>query len=186
MFIKNQKKYNKNWNCGDNLIILWMNDNGFSFDSQMKIREMTWDYLHGITNKSRIIMKRLILLSMFAVLSLAGYSQTTTTKVYISTNPLAKKYHKTKSCISLTNDQTTLKYVTLAEAKRMGRTECKNCYGEKVSNPTNVFVCTGGSSKKYHGLKECRGLSSCHGSIVKMTAAKAREAGKTACKLCIK
>lgn len=118
--------------------------------------------------------------------SVLAQSSGNPSKVYISTNPLAKKYHKSKNCFSIINDQDNLKYVTLAEAQRQGRTPCKNCYGESVSNPTTVFVCTGGSSKKYHGLKDCRGLSSCHGSIVKMTVSKAKEAGKTACKLCIK
>ncbi len=132
-------------------------------------------------------MKNLILFLMF-VLPICGFAQTSDkpVKVYISTSSMAKAYHKTKNCISLKNDQDKLKYITLDDAKKLGRTPCKNCYGETVTNPTNVFVCTGGSSKKYHGLKDCRGLSSCHGSVVKMTVAKAKQAGKTACKLCIK
>ena len=117
---------------------------------------------------------------------MSAYNTGVPTKVYISTKSLATKYHKTKSCISLKNDHNNFKYVTLEYAKSIGRTPCKNCYGEMVSNPTTVYVCTGGSSKKYHGLKDCRGLSSCHGSIVKMAVAKARQSGRTPCKLCIK
>ena len=132
-------------------------------------------------------MKTLLFLFTFMLFAQHIDAQTTgsTGKVYISTNALAKKYHKTKSCFSLKNDQNTLKTVSLSEAKKLGRTPCKNCYSEKVSNPGTVFVCTGGSSKKYHGASDCTGLKSCHGSIVKMAVAKAKEAGRTACKLCI-
>lgn len=133
-------------------------------------------------------MKKILIAFLLAVLPVFGFAQTSgnPTKVYISTSTMAKAYHKTKNCISLKNDQDKLKYVTLEYAKNLGRTPCKNCFGEMVSNPSNVFVCTGGSSKKYHGLKDCRGLSSCNGSVVKMTVAKAKQAGRTACKLCIK
>ena len=132
-------------------------------------------------------MKNLILLLCF-VLPMCGFAQTSDkpVKVYISTSSMAKAYHKTKNCISLVNDQVKLKYITLDDAKKLGRTPCKNCFTEKKAAGNEVYVCTGGSSKKYHSMKDCRGLGSCKSTPVKIKLADAKKAGRTACKLCVK
>ena len=82
-------------------------------------------------------------------------------KVYNSTSSMTKAYHKSKTCFSLKNDQDKLKYISLDDAKKMGRTACKNCYTEKKAAGSEVYVCTDGSSKKYHSDKDCRGLGNC-------------------------
>ena len=48
--------------------------------------------------------------------------------VYVSTGDGAVAYHKNKSCSYLTNSK-SVKSVTMAEAKKMGRHECTRCYG---------------------------------------------------------
>ena len=48
-------------------------------------------------------------------------------------------------------------------------------------NETEVYVCTGPSSKKYHYSNSCRGLSRCSKSIVKVKLSKAKEMGRTLC-----
>lgn len=49
-----------------------------------------------------------------------------------------------------------------------------------------VYICTGGSSKKYHATKQCHGLNSCGGEIKQITLKKAIDMGRTACKICYK
>lgn len=60
----------------------------------------------------------------------------------------------------------------------------KNATQEKMSS--GVYICTGPSSKRYHSTSNCRGLGSCSGNVVKMSLAKAREKGRTPCKICYK
>ncbi|WP_418499217.1 hypothetical protein [Flagellimonas sp.] len=50
-----------------------------------------------------------------------------------------------------------------------------------TSLDTNVFVCMGKGSKKYHYRKSCRGLSNCSTKIHEVTLAKAKEMGRTLC-----
>lgn len=107
-------------------------------------------------------------------------------KVFFSTSSMAKAYHKSKTCFSLKNDQDKLKYITLDDAKKMGHTACKNCYTEKKPAGSEDFVCTGGSSKKYHSNKDCRGLGSCKSTPKKIKLSEAKKAGRTACKMCVK
>lgn len=49
-----------------------------------------------------------------------------------------------------------------------------------------VYVCTGGSSRKYHRLSNCKGLRSCGGNIEKVYLEFAEEKGRTPCKMCYK
>lgn len=49
-----------------------------------------------------------------------------------------------------------------------------------------VYVCTGGSSKKYHSSADCKGLRSCGGNIEKVYLEFAEEKGRTPCKMCYK
>jgi hypothetical protein len=55
---------------------------------------------------------------------------------------------------------------------------------ESSSADNIVYICTGSSSKRYHKTDDCRGLNNCKGTIVKISQQKAREMGRTACKIC--
>lgn len=46
---------------------------------------------------------------------------------------------------------------------------------------TNVFICKGKSSTKYHYIKACRGLSNCSTKTYEVTLTKAKEMGRTLC-----
>ncbi|MFX0555621.1 hypothetical protein ACOCEA_02425 [Maribacter sp. CXY002] len=46
---------------------------------------------------------------------------------------------------------------------------------------TNVYICKGKGSKKYHYLKSCRGLSNCSTNASELTLSKAKEMGRTLC-----
>ena len=48
----------------------------------------------------------------------------------------------------------------------------------------NVFVCTGGSSKRYHCDRDCKGLSRCSGEIEELSEEEAEDMGRTPCKIC--
>lgn len=50
----------------------------------------------------------------------------------------------------------------------------------------NVYICNGGSSKKYHKIEKCRGLSNCSTKIEKIKKDAAIKKGRTACKICYK
>lgn len=46
---------------------------------------------------------------------------------------------------------------------------------------TEVFICKGKGSKKYHYSKSCRGLSRCSTKIFGVTLKKAKEMNRTLC-----
>ncbi|WP_053978537.1 hypothetical protein [Mangrovimonas xylaniphaga] len=46
---------------------------------------------------------------------------------------------------------------------------------------TNVYICKGNYSKKYHYNKSCRGLSNCSTDIYKVSLAEAKELKRTLC-----
>tara|TARA_R110002051_G_scaffold104634_1_gene177435 strand:- start:1802 stop:2014 length:213 start_codon:yes stop_codon:yes gene_type:complete len=46
---------------------------------------------------------------------------------------------------------------------------------------SNVYICKGKSSKKYHYKKDCRGLSNCSTKTYEVTLTKAKEMGRTLC-----
>ena len=48
----------------------------------------------------------------------------------------------------------------------------------------NVFICTGGSSKRYHCDRDCKGLSRCSGEIEEISEEEAEDMGRTPCKIC--
>lgn len=54
------------------------------------------------------------------------------------------------------------------------------------SNSAKVWVCTGGSSKRYHLTSKCKGLNSCRGDIKEITLEEAEDQGKTPCRICYK
>lgn len=45
----------------------------------------------------------------------------------------------------------------------------------------DVYICNGKYSKKYHLVKDCRGLSNCKSSITKVTLNTAKKKGRTLC-----
>lgn len=47
-----------------------------------------------------------------------------------------------------------------------------------------VYICTGGSSKRYHYDPDCRGLSRCTGDIEAISISEAEDIGRTPCRLC--
>lgn len=47
---------------------------------------------------------------------------------------------------------------------------------------TNVYICNGKYSKKYHLSKDCSGLSNCSTEIEKVTLKEAQDKGRTLCK----
>lgn len=52
---------------------------------------------------------------------------------------------------------------------------------------TYVYVCTGGSSKRYHKTSSCKGLDNCKGTIKKVSLSYAEDTMKrTPCKICYK
>lgn len=57
---------------------------------------------------------------------------------------------------------------------------------EAAANTTTyVYICTGGSSARYHKSSSCRGLNSCKGKVVKITKDDAENKyHRTACKIC--
>jgi hypothetical protein len=57
--------------------------------------------------------------------------------------------------------------------------EHKEEYAEDI-----VYVCTGGSARRYHNEPDCRGLSRCRGDIEEMSVEDAESEGKTPCRIC--
>ena len=67
---------------------------------------------------------------------------------------------------------------------------CGKSSSKRVSVPTNpnakVWVCTGGSSKRYHAYDNCKGLSKCSASVEEVTLEEAEMMERTPCKKCYK
>ena len=57
-------------------------------------------------------------------------------------------------------------------------------YDEDSYGGDEVYVCTGGSSKKYHSSPDCRYLDNCKGEVREVDQLFAEEKGRTACKAC--
>lgn len=65
-----------------------------------------------------------------------------------------------------------------------GDSQIVNVSAAKESS--KVFICTGGSSKRYHKTRSCHGLNNCKGTIKEVTIGYAKDLGKTPCKICYK
>ncbi len=48
---------------------------------------------------------------------------------------------------------------------------------------SEVFVCKGSNSKRYHASSKCRGLNNCSTDIYKVSVKEAKELGRTPCKI---
>ena len=55
-----------------------------------------------------------------------------------------------------------------------------------TADETYVYICTGGSSKRYHKTDSCKGLDNCQASVKKVTLAYAEKIERTPCKICYK
>lgn len=59
-------------------------------------------------------------------------------KVYVVMSSSAYSYHKTQSCRAVKNAKHTVKEVTLAEAKKMGRKPCGICCKSSLEEGLSV------------------------------------------------
>lgn len=62
--------------------------------------------------------------------------------------------------------------------------EKKESAVKSVDYGDNVYICTGGSSKRYHCDHDCKGLSRCSGEIEEVNEEEAEDMGRTPCKIC--
>lgn len=64
-------------------------------------------------------------------------------------------------------------------------TEVEGLYSStNTAESSVVYMCTGGSSKKYHASKECRWLENCSGYIKEAVIEEAEKLGRKPCKSC--
>jgi len=105
--------------------------------------------------------------------------KTTTTKTYYSTTG-GKYYHAKSNCSGMKNATR----VTLATAQKRKQTPCPVCLKKEAQASqeakTTVYATTGG--RYYHSKADCSGMKNAR----KVTLAKAKSAGKTACPVCMK
>lgn len=77
-------------------------------------------------------MKKLLLLTILAGALVTPANSTdkeqSSVQVYICTGASAKAYHAKSNCRGISGCKGTVKKVSLAEAKKMGRSACKICY----------------------------------------------------------
>ena len=57
-------------------------------------------------------------------------------------------------------------------------------YDQDSYGGDEVYVCTGGSSKRYHSSPDCRYLDNCKGEVREVDQQFAEEKGRTPCKAC--
>lgn len=61
---------------------------------------------------------------------------------------------------------------------------------KRMAVPTDsnskVWVCTGGSSKRYHAYSNCKGLSNCRASVEEISLQEAESMERTPCRKCYK
>lgn len=62
--------------------------------------------------------------------------------------------------------------------------ENKESVVKSAGSGDNVYICTGGSSKRYHCDPDCKGLSRCSGEIEEISEEEAEYMGRTPCKIC--
>jgi len=71
----------------------------------------------------------------------------------------------------------------------LGFSSCGNSH-KRVAVPTDsnskVWVCTGGSSKRYHAHNDCKGLNNCKVSVEEISLQEAESMGRTPCRKCYK
>ena len=65
---------------------------------------------------------------LIVLLAFANLSCDTSNGVYICTGPRSRVYHKTSKCKGLRRCSGEIKLVSLDEAKRLHRRECRICF----------------------------------------------------------
>ncbi len=109
---------------------------------------------------------------------------------YITSNP--KFYHYVSDCVGISSGTGKVKSERLEDAIGDGRISCSVCDAakssrydvEKNDESPNVYICTGGTSKRYHCYRHCKGLTNCTGEIEKVSEEEAEDMGRTPCKIC--
>ena len=80
-----------------------------------------------------------------------------------------------------------MKKVLLLLASAALLTGCSSAVAQqndKEAKGEIVYICTGGSSKRYHATRSCKGLRNCGGTIKAITIEEAEEMGRTPCRIC--
>lgn len=62
--------------------------------------------------------------------------------------------------------------------------EKKDSVVKSAGSGDNVYICTGGSSRRCHCDPDCKGLSRCSGEIEEISEEEAEDMGRTPCKIC--
>ena len=89
--------------------------------------------------KQSKIMKKLLFVAFMAIFSIQMASAI---DVYVSLGKSATKYHKVKDCAGLRNTTATIKKVSEAEAKEMGRDKCARCWAEVTKSTAKKATTT--------------------------------------------
>lgn len=83
--------------------------------------------------------------------------------------------------------KTAISSVQLSLLLALSLLSCSSDKGRQAKhdvNPDCVYICTGGSAKRYHSVNDCKGLSRCSDSIIEMTVEEAEDYGRTPCRMC--
>lgn len=71
---------------------------------------------------------RIVILGLLLLFSVGVCPSCSDSGVYICTGPKAKSYHRKPDCRGLNKCSGKVKCVTLGEARKIGRKECRICY----------------------------------------------------------
>ena len=78
---------------------------------------------------------------------------------------------------------TKLKKIIIVASLAITLTACGILFG-RTKSETEVYICTGPQSKRYHKTENCMGLNSCSRSIEKLTVEEAKKMMRTPCGYC--
>ena len=115
--------------------------------------------------------------------------------VYFSNDVNPKFYHLRSNCLVLAGKSTKIKVEKMEKAIDEGRIDCGFCGGKGIisdaaaepdenSSSDMVYVCTSGTSKRYHSDRYCSALSRCSGEIEEVSVEEAEDMGRTPCHIC--
>lgn len=110
--------------------------------------------------------------------------------VFYSKGSNPKFYHLESNCPALALNSKKIKVKKLEQAIEEGMIECSICgYNERNYNNRNktseiVYICTSGTSKRYHSDRYCSGLGRCTGEIEEVSVEDAEDMGRTPCHIC--
>jgi len=75
-------------------------------------------------------------------------------------------------------------FITVCSCGKEDLTPTQKTELKKETVSYECYICTGGSSKRYHKHRDCRGLSNCGGSIIGMNKTDAINRDRTPCRIC--